>query len=121
MSPESSSAFIPPAPEDVRPTAPEAYEPKLIVMPKEMQQDIEAQRVLEASDRLEVQKLNEQAIEAARQIISNHPRGYEVTAPLAAQATPEDTDMGRSGLGKFYVPMPADPSKVPGWPGQTRR
>lgn len=38
----------------------------------------------------------------------------------AAKAADESLD-GRSGLGKVEVPMPADPSKVPGWNGDVRR
>lgn len=39
----------------------------------------------------------------------------------AAKAADISTDNGRFGLGKVKVDMPADPSRVPGWNGDTRR
>lgn len=115
MSPEYPP-FVPSQPENVVSTASKVPESNLIVIPNEMQQDLEAQRILEASNKFEEQRIYEQAAEAARQIISNPPV-TEVTAPQAVQTSSADKNMGRSGLGVFEVPMPADPSKVSGWNG----
>lgn len=59
------------------------------------QPDTEPLPVIEVPDDL--------GIEAARRVVS------------------EPSNEGRSGLGVIEVPMPADPSKVPGWNGQVRR
>jgi hypothetical protein len=101
---------IPPAPTTPEAAAPEAPAPALITVPENIQADLDARKA---------ERESAQAAAAATRVIG--PAPGVVPAPVATNAAPVDNGLGgRSGLGVIEVPMPPDPSKVPGWNGEVR-